>query len=90
MTSETILYQMLRPTKYTNPNISILAISAELLKLGKSTNSYSYPDLLDKVVARKGIEAKSMFLPALNFLFLVGKVQYEQKGDIITFSNENI
>jgi len=80
---------MLIPNKYTNPDISLVAISCELLKIFQDNKVNTYADLLNKVVQKKGIESKRVFLPALSFLFLFGKVRYHQKGDIIEYINEN-
>ena len=80
---------MLKPNKYTNVNISLVAIVADILKLFQKSHDYTYADLLNKIIHKKGIEAKNVFLPALNFLFLLGKVEYNKKGDIIKYINEN-
>ena len=80
---------MLRPTKYTNVNVSLLAISCELLKLFKKNKTITYTELLNKVIQKKGIESKNVFLPALSFLFLLGKVEYGEKSDIIEYRHEN-
>jgi len=79
---------MLKPTKYTDVNISLLAISSEILKLFKTTDAIPYQELLNKILANKGIEAKNVFLPALSFLFLLGKIEYQGKSDLIQFKNE--
>ena len=80
---------MLRPTKYTNVNVSLLAISCELLKLFKKSKTITYTELLNKIIQKKGIESKNVFLPALSFLFLLGKVEYGEKSDIIEYRHEN-
>ena len=76
---------MLKPTKYTNINISLPAVSCELLKLFKKDETITYTDLLHKVVKNKGIEVKHIFLPALSFLFLLGKIEYHRQTDIIEY-----
>lgn len=76
---------MLKPTKYSNMNVSLPAISCEMLKLFKKNKTFTYTDLLNKVIQKKGLEAKEIFLPALNFLFLLGKIEYHEKTDIIEY-----
>ena len=76
---------MLKPTKYTNVDVSLLAVSCELLKIFKKTKTTTSTDLLNKVIQKKGIEAKNIFLPALSFLFLLGKIEYHEKTDIIEY-----
>jgi hypothetical protein len=44
-----------------------------------------YIDLLNKIIQAKGIEAKEMLLPSLNLLFLLGKIKYYKKGDLIEY-----
>ena len=80
---------MLKPTKYTNVDLSLLAISCELLKLFKKNKTATSTELLNKIIQRKGIEAKNIFLPALSFLFLLGKIEYHKKTDIMEYRNEN-
>lgn len=80
---------MLRPTKYTNVNVSVLAISCELLKIFKKNKTATYSEVLNAVINKKGVEAKTIFLPALNFLFLIGKIEYYERTDIIKYIYEN-
>lgn len=79
---------MLKPTKYMNVEVSLPAISCELLKVFQENKTLTYTELLNKIIQKKGMEAKKIFLPALSFLFLMGKVEYHQKTDIIEFQNE--
>jgi hypothetical protein len=80
---------MLRPTKYTNVNVSVLAVSCELLKVFKKNKTATYSEILNTIINKKGIEAKSIFLPALSFLFLLGKIEYYERTDIIKYIHEN-
>ena len=80
---------MLRPTKYTNVNLSLISISSEILKLLIKSKISSHPELLNKIIKSKGIDAKSIFLPSLSFLFLLGKIEYNKKTDIIKYIDEN-
>lgn len=80
---------MLKPTKYTNIDVSLIAISCELLKLFNENRIITYPELLSKIISKKGIESKNIFLPALSFLFILGKIEYHQKSDVIEYKDEN-
>jgi hypothetical protein len=80
---------MLIPNKYTNIDISLLSISGEILKIFRDNNTITYSNLLNSVISKKGIESKSIFLPALSFLFLFGIIKYHKKEDIIEYCNEN-
>ncbi len=76
---------MLKPSKYSNMNVSLPAISCEMLKLFGKNKTFTYTDLLNKIIQKKGIESKNVFLPALNFLYLLGKIEYHTKTDIIEY-----
>ena len=79
---------MLKPTKYMNMDVSLPAISCEVLKLFKKNKTITYTDLFNKIIHKKGIESKKIILPALSFLYLLGKVDYYQKTDIVEYKNE--
>jgi hypothetical protein len=79
---------MLRPTKYMNMDISLTSISCEVLKIFKKNKAITYTELFNKIIQKKGIEAKKVILPALSFLYLLGKVEYYQKTDIVEYKNE--
>lgn len=74
---------MLKPNKFTDINIAVISISAEILKALKKTSVVKYDELFGRVILKKGVKAKSNFLPALNFLFLLNKVKYHKDLDII-------
>ena len=79
---------MLKPTKYMNVDVSLTAISCEVLKMFKKNKTLTYTDLFNKIIQKKGIESKKTILPALSFLYLLGKVEYYQKTDIVKYKNE--
>lgn len=75
---------MLRPTKHSHPDQTVIALSLILLQRLKKRRSESYDDLL--AFSRKSvIGANYLFAPALNFLFLMGKVIYRRKTDSFEF-----
>ncbi len=76
---------MLKPTKYTNLQTSVVSLAAEILKIFSHNKVLQYDDLFRKIIDRKGKEAKENFLLALNFLFLLGKIEYYQKGDLFEY-----
>jgi len=80
---------MIRVTKYTDINLSVVGISAEILKVLQEDCVQKYNHLLGKVISRKGKQAKENFSLALSFLFLIGKIQYYQKEDVIEFLGNN-
>jgi hypothetical protein len=72
---------MIKPDRHTNPKYSILNISTVILSELNVFYSIQYDNLLNKITDTLGDEAKMNFPYALNFLFLLGKLNYEQKTD---------
>lgn len=72
---------MIKPDRHTNPKFSILNISAIILSELNKFYSVQYDVLLNKVVNTLGEEAQMNFPYALNFLYLLGKLNYEQTTD---------
>ena len=73
---------MLKPTKYTNINLSVIGLSAEMIKLLKNDNIQKYDQILSKIIYKNGKQAKENFLQALSFLYLMGKIKYYPKDDV--------
>jgi hypothetical protein len=79
---------MLRPTKHSHPDRTIVGVALVLLGRLKSRRLDEY-DALRKF-ARKAIAGGDvLFLPALNFLFLLGLVEYRPKTDSLEYLGPN-
>ncbi len=74
---------MIRPTKYTNIDVSIIGLSAEIIKLLSVDRSLKYNNILGKIIHIKGESAKENFLLALNFLYMLGKIKYYPEEDVL-------
>lgn len=77
---------MLKPNKHTNLNISVLGLSAQILKLMKKDRIVEYDVLLNAICKKfdseqKKIEVRYIFLPSVNFLHLLGLLDYHVKTD---------
>ena len=72
---------MLRPDKHTNLDISVINITAFLLKQFKRRGKIGYDELLKSVSKELNENAIELYPYALNFLFLLGKIEYESKSD---------
>ena len=72
---------MIKPDRHTNPKYSILNISTVILSELNVFYSIQYDNLLNKITDTLGDEAKMNFPYALNFLFLLSKLNYEQTTD---------
>lgn len=77
---------MIKPDRHTNPDYSVINISAFILKQIKSQYNIEYDKLLEKVIKELGEKAKENYPYALNFLFLLGKLNYQQQTDTFTFN----
>lgn len=74
---------MIAPHKYMDIEYSILNIGAIILTILKNRVYITYDELLDDVVLKYGEKSKTIFIPALSFLFLLGKIEYEQDTDML-------
>jgi hypothetical protein len=72
---------MIKPDRHTNPKYSILNISTIILSELNAFYAIQYDNLLNRIIITLGDEAKVNFPYALNFLYLLGKLNYEQETD---------
>lgn len=77
---------MIKPDRHTNPDYSVINISAYVLRQLNAQYSISYDHLLEKVVKGMGEKAKENYPYALNFLYLLGKVNYKEATDTFTYN----
>lgn len=72
------------PNKFMNFNSCILKTGAEILKiLLVSRNKIKYTKLYEKFEEDYKENTEYIFLPALSFLYLVGKIDYNIKKDTV-------
>lgn len=79
---------MLKPTKYSHPDRTVVYESTLLLDRIMKNRIDSYDDLLS-FVKNKVIGGDVLFLPSLNFLFLLGLVEYHRKTDSFEYVGPN-
>lgn len=72
---------MIVPDKHMNLEISVLNISAFILSNVKLGQEVSYDNLLNKSVKELGKSSTENFPYAINFLFLLGKISYNEISD---------
>lgn len=72
---------MIKLDRHSNPKFSLINISSIILSELNAFYSIQYDLLLQKVVNILGEEAKVNFPYALNFLYVIGKLNYEQNTD---------
>jgi hypothetical protein len=75
---------MLRPSKHSHPDRTVINVALLLLGRLKKRRLDNYGDL--RAFAKKAITGGDiLFLPALNFLFLMGLIEYHSKTDAVEY-----
>lgn len=84
--------KMIRPTRHNHPDKTLIYASYLMLDKLRNQRVVNYNDLL--VYIKKKIKnGEFLFLPALDFLYLLGLVEYRTKTDSIEYiekSNETV
>jgi hypothetical protein len=76
---------MLTPRKHLNLDVSVLRISSIMLRELRKRSVIELERLRAIVIRRTGQDGELSFLPALSFLFLLGKVEYHLKNDTLEY-----
>lgn len=79
---------MLRPTKHSHPDRTVINVSLLLLSRLKDRRVDEY-DILRKFAKQNVVGGDVLFLPALNFLYLMGLVEYRPKTDAVEYVGPN-
>lgn len=71
---------MLKPTKFSHPDKTVIAVAAIILGELSKKRVMKYDELFRQLKkACEGVE--SLFLPAINLLYLLGAIEYRKKID---------
>jgi hypothetical protein len=76
---------MLKPTKHLNPDLSVLNVSAHIIRLLANSRTIKYDELYGRLEKRLGDDLRPVFLPAISFLYLLGKIEYHTKNDTFEY-----
>lgn len=79
---------MLRPTKHSHPDRTVINVSLLLLARLKVRRVDEY-DVLRKFAKKTVVGGDVLFLPALNFLYLMGLIEYRPKTDAVEYVGPN-
>ena len=77
----------LKPTKHSHPDKTIIFASMVLISRLKKRRIEDY-DSLRKFIKETVSGGDFLFLPALNFLFLMGCVEYRPKNDSFEYTGK--
>lgn len=75
---------MLRPTKHSHPDRTVINVSL-LLLLRLRARRFDEYDVLCKYAKKNIVGGDVLFLPALNFLYLLGLIEYRPKIDAVEY-----
>lgn len=76
---------MLTPRKHMNLDVSVLRVSALMLREIKKRGVMEFEKLRSFVIRRVGQDGELAFLPALDLLYLLGKADFHLKNDTIEY-----
>lgn len=79
---------MIRPTKHSHPDRTVINVSMLLLARLKVRRLEEYDDLR-KFAKKAVVGGDVLFLPALNFLYLLGLIDYHPKTDALEYVGPN-
>lgn len=74
---------MLKPTKFLDLNNCIINIASEIIKVLIIEKKVSYIWMYNTLKEKYSNNFDYYFLPALDFLFLLGKIKYSPETDCL-------
>ena len=76
---------MLTPRKHLNLDVSVLRVSALMLREIQKRGIVDFEKLRGLILRRVGPDGELAFLPALDLLYLLGKADFHLKNDTIEY-----
>ncbi len=76
---------MIKPAKHLNLQVCVIRIAAIILSHLQRRRLENSATLLKKVSDSAGPDAEVWFLPALDLLYLLGRVEYHAKTDAFEY-----
>jgi len=70
----------LLPTKHSHPDKTTIALAIIIVKRLKRVRIEQYDNLLE-FLEKKNNDSKTLFLSSINFLYLMGLIDYHKKTD---------
>lgn len=71
---------MLKPTKFSHPDKTVIAVAVFVLNILSTERVIKYDDLFDRL-KKADQDIASLFLPAVNLLYILGVIEYRKKTD---------
>lgn len=79
---------MITPHKHMNLDGSVLRASALMLREIAKRRTLEIEVLRERITKKLGSDCAPVFMPALSFLYLLGKVEYHPKTDSVEFRSD--
>lgn len=79
---------MLKPNKHLDPRYSVVHVGGLIIKALQTGGMLTFDELLADLKNKIGEKVKEVYLSALSFLFLMGKIRYHQQIDSLELINE--
>jgi hypothetical protein len=79
---------MIRPTKHSHPDRTVINVSLLILARLRVRRVDDY-DALRRLAKKSVVGGDILFLPALNFLYLLGLIEYRPKTDAVEYVGPN-
>lgn len=79
---------MIRPSKHNHPDKTLVYVSFLMLEKLTTKRVIKYNDLFNHIKSKVS-SGEFLFLPALNFLYLLGLIEYRTKTDSIEYTEKS-
>ena len=76
---------MIRPDRHTHLDYSVVHISAFILETLQKSRELAYDQMLSLTVKKLGKSARENYPYALNFLYILGKLAYDEERDTFIY-----
>lgn len=76
---------MLRPTKHSHPDRTVMAVATAVLRALRKRRLISYDDLTAQVARKYGADADVLFGPAVALLYVLGLLEYRSTVDAFEY-----
>jgi hypothetical protein len=74
---------MIIPNKFTNPDLSILRVSALVLAKLIKKKILKFSDILNFLNWELKIDATDILIQSMSFLYIIGKIDYKMETDTV-------
>ncbi len=78
---------MLRPSKHSHPDETVLAAATAMLRDLKRKRAVPYDDL-KSTLQRRSESAEFLFTPAVSLLYVLGLLEYRAKVDAFEYTGQ--